>query len=140
MIKAIRHFGITVRNLEQDLFFYKKLLGFEEVKREELEGNYIDNLLNIKGVKLTYVKLKLKGTKVLLELWYFPNMSFVEQHSSHFALTVDNLDELITRLNDNKIGFFSPPIQHDKNKVRVCFCRDFSGNIIELVEEIKNEK
>ena len=135
MVKNIRHFGITIRNLEQDLYFYKKLLGFEEVKREELEGNYIENLLNIKGIKLTYVKLKLKGTKVLLELWYFPNMNFVEQHSSHFALTVDNLDELITKLNDNKIAFFSPPIEN--NKVKVCFCRDFSGNIIELVEEIK---
>lgn len=136
MIKNIRHFGITTNNLEFSLFFYKKLLGFEEIKRETLEGSYPENLLNTKGIKLTYVKLKLKGTKTLLELWYFNGLNFREKKTSHLSLTVSNLDELVEKLKSNNIDFLSPPILNEKDGVRLCFCTDYDGNILELVEEL----
>lgn len=135
MVKGIRHFGIITGNLEFALHFYRDLLGFEEVKRETLEGSYIENLLNNKGIKLTYVKLKLKGTKVLLELWYFHNnLKFNGLKASHIALTVDDLDELVAKLNSENIKFLSTPIE-TKEGNRVCFCTDYDSNLLEIFEE-----
>lgn len=137
-IKNIRHFGILVDNLEFALHFYKDLLGLQEIKRETLEGDYIENLLNTKSIKMTYVKLKLKGMKTLIELWYLHNFKLPHQKMSHIAFTVNNLDELIVRLRDSGIKFLSLPIKN--NKVKVCFCYDYSDNLIELVEPQKKIK
>jgi len=134
-VTKIRHVGVVTNNLDQALHFYKKLLGFKEVKRETLRGNYVENLFNVKGIELTYVKLKLRGTRTLLEIWYFPQIKMRGQKNSHIALTVENLDYMIKKLKEEYIEFLSPPLENKKGKVKVCFCTDFDGNLVELVEE-----
>jgi len=137
MIKNIRHVGIVVTNLEIALNFYVKILGLKEVVKKDLKGSYIENLLNIKDIQLTYVKLKTKNTKALIELWYFKQPKIVTNSNSHISLTVDNLDKLYKKLKSNNIKFLSEPIIDPEGKNKLCFCFDTEGNLLELVEELK---
>ena len=55
---------------------------------------------------------------------------------THFALTVGGLDELFLELSEKKVVFVSKPKISIDGKCKVCFCRDFEGNFIELVEKL----
>jgi len=134
----LRHAGILVYNLELSVKLYTDVLGFKEVKRGEVGGKIGEKLFNSQSFNLTYVKLKAPGSNVMLELWKIkdlvPNSAV---GLSHIALTVDNLDKIYEQLKERKLEFFSPPIKAEDSRVRLCFCKDYDGNIIELVEEHK---
>ena len=133
----LRHIGIIVFDIERAIRFYTKIFGMELVKKEILEGDYVETLFNWKDTKLTYAKLKSKGSKVLLELWHFWKPVSTDFHLSHLAFTVDNIDEIYNKLKEDKISFLSPPIMSPDKKVKVCFCRDKEGTLLEIVQELK---
>jgi len=49
-IERIDHINIVVSDLERSLRFYSELLGFKELKRAHLEGDWVDSIVKIKGV------------------------------------------------------------------------------------------
>ena len=53
---------------------------------------------------------------------------------SHFAMTVDNLDQTYKDLSDMELIFNAKPAISPDGGAKVCFCRDFDGTLIELVE------
>jgi len=137
MVK-LRHCGILVHNLELSVKLYTNIFGFEEINRGVVEGKFAEELFNLSPFSVTYVKLKAKGSNVRLELWKIKDFLPVDNSGlSHIALTVDNLDEIYKQLMERKLKFFSPPIKAKDSRVRLCFCRDYDGNILELVEEPK---
>tara|TARA_R100000664_G_scaffold17057_1_gene25931 strand:- start:5666 stop:5842 length:177 start_codon:yes stop_codon:yes gene_type:complete len=42
-MSLLRHFGITVANLDESIEFYRDLLGFEVVRIMDEEGEHIDS-------------------------------------------------------------------------------------------------
>ena len=60
MIKAIRHVGIVVSNLEKALSFWRDKLGFSVVSQMEETGAHIDAMMGLSGVRVTTVKLVIK--------------------------------------------------------------------------------
>lgn len=141
-MKEIRHVGIVVTNLDKALEFYKDILGFYVVRKMYETGEYIDNLLALKGVKVKTIKLAADDEN-LIELLYFEshsrkaiNKDVCDIGYSHVAFTVENLGYEYKRLKKKGVKFYcSPQISPDK-RVKVVFCRDPEGNIIELVEEL----
>ena len=142
MIK-LRHIGITVKNAEESLKLYRDYFGFNIVWDQIEEGDFIDGLSGISNIKVRTVKLKSKGDGMIELLQY---LSHPETNSnkdnitrigcSHFALTVDDLDQTYRDLTNLGLEFNHPPeISPDKN-AKVCFCRDFDGVLIELVQQI----
>ena len=142
-MKAIRHFGIVISNLDKSLHFYRDLLGLK-IKREALEeGDFIDNISNLKDTKVKTIKMA-ADDGYLIELLYYKshprkpdrNKKICNIGASHPAFTVENLDYEYKRLKEEGIEFTTPPQISSDGKAKVTFCYDPDNVLIELVEEI----
>lgn len=141
---SVRHVGICVNNIDKQIEFYKDL-GFEIINDSEIKSELIQKLYNTSYLymDLYCVKLKSKKDNSIIELIKQKHFTFESLYHelyqmaiTHIAITVDNLHEIYLKLYKNGITFFSPPIE-TKDNVKVCFCRDYEGNILELVEDLK---
>ena len=143
MISNLRHTGIVVKNLDKCLNFYLSL-GFHEVSREIETGSYIDKLVGLNNVKLECVKLALNENITLELLKYhshpyenndLPRMSN-RVGCSHIALTVSNILECFNLISQNGGGSINQIQTSPNGKVKVVYCYDPEGNIIEIVEDL----
>ena len=140
----IRHTGIVVSDAEKSIEFYTKLLGFE-IKKDMLEsGDYIDNFSDLKDVVVRTIKMTLENGDMVELLNYqthpeLPDMDrpITRIGCSHFAMTVDNLDETYDRLVEAGVEFNSPPQYSPDGVAKVTFCKDPDGSLVELVEELR---
>ena len=132
MIKNIRHTGIVVDDLDASMHFYCDLLGFKIQKKMDESGNYIDNMLSLNNVNVTTVKLKFDNNQMIELLYYHSHQrskafqEICQVGISHIAFSVNNLDNVYSRLYQKGIVFNSPP-QYSPD-----------GTFIELVEEINH--
>ena len=145
-IRNIRHTGIVVNNLKKSLYFYHNLLGFKIKKRMLEKGKATDRLSNLNKVNIETVKLDIGKKSGMIELLYFhshkrKNKDFKYNISkigiSHFAVTVNNLQKLYTKLKAHKIKFICKPIYSNDRTVKLTFCRAPEGTLIEMVQEMK---
>lgn len=98
-MKAIRHFGIVVSDIEKSLRFYRDLLGLK-IKVDVLEeGKFIDTILGIENVRVRTVKMAADDGYLIELLWYKShprkrrkNNDIRNIGASHPAFTVGNLD------------------------------------------------
>lgn len=141
-MKAIRHMGIVVADLDKAVRFYRDILGFKITREMNETGEYIDNLLALKGVKVKTVKMAADNGN-LIELLYFAShqrngarKDICDWGYSHIAFTVEDLDYEYKRLKGKRIKFNCAPQISPDGKAKVAFCRDPEGNRIELVEEL----
>ena len=54
MLTEVRHIGIVVKNIENSLKFYRDLLGLQIQRAMNESGEYIDNMLGFKDVKVAF--------------------------------------------------------------------------------------
>ena len=140
MIKDIRHTGIVVADLETSLYFYCEHLGFQITKQMVESGNYIDNILSLRNVKVTTIKLTSASGQMIELLKYHSHPAdqkmreIYEIGISHIAFTVADLDIEYQRLADKGIKFNSFPQLSPDGYAKVIFCRAPEGTLIELVE------
>ena len=142
-IKNFRHIGITVQNLRKSVNFFVKDLGFKIHKKMNEKGNYIENMLNLEKVRVTTVKLKAPDGN-LVELLKIQKIFLIKRigrvrfflHSTHFALTVKNLDTTFKKLK-KKYKFNAPPQYSPDGYARVTFFKGPENLHIELVEVLK---
>lgn len=147
MITGNRHTGLVVRNLEKSRFFYENLLGFRLWKQALESGSFIETVVGIPGVILEWVKLKAPDDSVLELLQYHSHPvndldsgfdTVTKLGLSHLALTVKNIDEAYLLLLKHEIHCNSAPQRSPDGKVKVLYCHDPDGIIVELVEECRN--
>jgi catechol 2,3-dioxygenase-like lactoylglutathione lyase family enzyme len=144
-VSAVRHAGISVKNLDRSLFFYNTLLGLTICKQADEKGEFISELLEMPDVNVTTVKLSAENGPTLVELLHFRNPAPQEKQkraifdfgSSHIALTVKNIDVLYAILVKAGVPFRSPPLVSDDGLAKVAFCADPDGTPVELVEPLK---
>ncbi len=140
MIKNIRHIGIVVDDLEKSLYFYRDLLGFQITKQMEESGDYIDNMLALRRVRVTTVKMALPGGQMIELLKYQSHppkeglREVCDIGITHIALTVNDLDSEYDRLRSEGVLFNTPPQLSPDGYAKVTFCRAPEGTFIELVE------
>ena len=143
MIRNLRHTGLVVRDLERAVTFYEAL-GLKVWRRETECGDFIDTVVGIAGVRIEWAKLEAPdGSLVeLLQYHSHPDDGLRQNaHSnrlgcSHIAYTVDDLAStclMVSRLGGSVIN---PPAKAPNGKVRVAYCHDLDGILMELVEEL----
>ena len=141
MIKAVRHTGVVVRDLEKSTEFYR-VLGFVEDNRAIEEGDFIDTVVGLQNTKLEWVKLKAPDGYLLELLQYHshPEQKEISKQKSnqlgcsHLAFSVDDINftcEKIEKMGGSVVNL--PALSNDKN-VKVAYCHDNEGNLIEIVE------
>jgi|TARA_R110000744_G_scaffold99591_6_gene192130 catechol 2,3-dioxygenase-like lactoylglutathione lyase family enzyme len=137
---SIRHTGIVVTDIEKSIDFYRQYFGFEVQKDMIESGEYIDNFCSLEGVKVRTVKMALENGD-MIELLDF--ISHPEENNekrinnigcTHFALTIENLDELYSAMTNNGVFFNCCPQFSPDGRAKATFCTDPDGTFIELVE------
>ncbi len=139
----LRHIGIVVRDVEKSKKFYQTLFNLEFVNQVVEEGEYVENLVGIKNASINWVKLKAKDDTIfeLLEYNNNPNKEKDNYKSnrlgcSHIAITVENINDIYNKLQEYNCKCKSKPIFSPDGKVKVMYCHDLDGTILEIVEEI----
>ncbi len=141
MRASIRHFGISVKNLNNMQKFFINNLGFKILRKMYETGFFIEKILNLKNVKVTTVKLKDKNNNII-ELLKFHNYKTKYNNwrgkvytigPTHIALNVKNIDLFFTK-NKKKLKFNSSPQISPDGKAKVAFCNGPENLIIEIVE------
>ena len=143
MIKAVRHTGVVVRDLEKSTEFYCAL-GFVEDNQAIEEGDFIDTVVGMQNVKLEWVKLKAPDGYLLELLQYHSHpeqKEIAKQRSnqlgcSHLAFSVDDIDTVCKEIKKIGGSVVSPPALTNDKKVKVVYCHDNEGNLMEIVEEL----
>ena len=141
MIKTIRHTGIVVRNLKKSANFYRAL-GFTDHNYAIEQGSFINKVTGLNKVELEWIKLKAPDGYLLELLEYKSHPEVLEitkQKSnelgcSHLAFGVNNIEqtcELIKKLGGDIVN---PPALTDDKKVKVAYCHDIEGVLMEIVE------
>lgn len=142
-VRAVRHAGIVVRDLERALAFYCGRLGFMVANRALEEGPFIATLLGLPGVRVETAKLSLPDGEAQLELLFFhhppgleasPPAVFHRFGPTHIALRVTDISRLYQSLTAAGIRFLAPPALAPGGRATVAFCFDPEGNPLELVE------
>jgi catechol 2,3-dioxygenase-like lactoylglutathione lyase family enzyme len=143
MISKIRHTGIVVRDLEKSLYFYLNI-GFKLSTRQVEQGNFIDQVVGLDGVKVETAKLY-SPCGSLLELLQYHSHSIKKKinnqksnqlGTSHIALTVESIKSAIVeivKLGGSKVN--DPSLSECGNYL-VAYCHDPEGVLLEFVEEV----
>ena len=143
MIEAIRHTGIVVNNLDRQISFYR-VLGFSKLSRRLETGPFIDQLTGINSVKVEWAKMKAPDGSVLELLKYHshslpipqPKATSNQMGCSHIALTVTEINEICRAIETSGGSVVNSPALSPDGNVKVAYCHDPEGVLIEVVEEL----
>jgi glyoxylase I family protein len=143
-IIAADHTGITVSNLERALIFWRDVLGFQLSHQAHQTGDLAREITGVAGAEIRIAVVKAPGHKIeLLEYLAPPDR---KQHvdlrpcdvgSVHVALTVDNLDALLSTIAASGWKAAGQPqtLQSGPNAgKRVVYVRDPDGTTVELMQ------
>mgnify|MGYP006091225151 CR=1 FL=1 len=144
MIKTIRHTGVVVRDLEKAANFYRAL-GFVDSNRDIEEGKFIDQVTGLINTKLEWIKLKAPDGCLLELLQYHShseNEEVTKQRSnklgcSHLAFSVDDIQNVCDKIRIAGGTVVNAPATTPNGKVKVVYCHDPEGVLMEIVEELE---
>ena len=143
MITGFRHTGIVVDKMELQLKFYRDILGMEVYYDKYEDGSWLYQIIPMNPDHYARIVKLGRDGKVMVELLQFKEWiyngnnlkEYNERGITHIALSVDNLQTVYDLLKSYKITLLSEePKTNPEKTAKVCFCRDFEGNLIELVE------
>lgn len=140
-VKALRHVGLVVENIDRSIHFYEQGLGFNVRARAIEQGDPISSIVGLKGTKLEWAKLTLPGGSLLELIQYHSPVSQNQEgcypanrHGcSHLAFTVNNLTNVMNTVKKYGGTLGNPRISTD-GTVRLVYCYDPDGIILEFVE------
>ena len=150
MIRAVDHINIVVTNLERAVRFYTEVLGFTKTKEAYLEGEWIDRIDGLRGVKARAAFIVAPAGEPRIELLEYeaPRGNLMPEASRantmglrHIALRVDDMDATVAKLLAAGVHVFSDPVrgpdgvvQHDAGEKVLVYFHDPDGVILELAE------
>lgn len=148
MIISFRHVGLVVNQLEDSIRFWCDTMGFRIHRTMKENGNHIDNIMGLKNVKLTTVKL-IDTNDNILELLKFnshPDKLKWQGHTNstgltHIAFNVENLDMFYEeKKKEGILTFKTPPQTTPDGAAKMTYAEGPEGVIIELVELMRQKE
>jgi len=151
MLGAVAHIGITVKDMERALAFYRDLLGLEVLGEVTIAGEEADRLTRIKGTTLRAVYLR-SGKDVTgppLELLHFvepaategvPYARLTNPGITEVAFWVRDIEKTYTELRAQGVEFYSPPQLFELagyGRVKAVYFWDPDGTTLELIQSLR---
>lgn len=143
--RALDHIAITVSDTQRSLDFYCGMLGLEQVEQHQLAAADVKKANAIDNARGQSTRLAATGTPGilidLLEFFDLPKDSAAVRPgivgATHFALSVDNLQDAYEELLAKGVVFDAEPVTFPLHtgSVTVVFLSDPDGNSIELVDQ-----
>jgi catechol 2,3-dioxygenase-like lactoylglutathione lyase family enzyme len=145
----LHHTGLTVRDLDRSLAFYRDLLGMDVVFEQEKQGGYLATIVGYEGAHVRMAHLAFGGDGHRLELFEYVEPSS-RGHASeprdvgvtHVCLAVEDIHALHARLRAERVEFYSEPVLVDTGANAGGFgvyLRDPDGITLELFQRPERE-
>jgi catechol 2,3-dioxygenase-like lactoylglutathione lyase family enzyme len=137
------HVGIVVDDLAAATAFFAEL-GLEKVGEAQLEGDWVDRVVGLEGVRSEIAMLETPDGDVRLELSKFHNPPGVGGDRDaapntpgirHITFMVDDLDAAIAGLRGHGAELVGE-VESYQRVIRTCYLRGPAGIIVELAERI----
>jgi len=142
MAIRLRHIGIVVSNLDNAIDLYTNYLGLT-VKGiyNGLNGEYQDRLVGINNVNMRVAILSMNDNNRIELLEYISPRGNKRDPllsnnigASHFAISVENIDDLYDRREQYDVEYISKPIISPDGYVKVAYATLMQECIVELVQ------
>jgi lactoylglutathione lyase len=144
---SLLHTGLTVRDLDRSLAFYRDTLGMETVFEQEKEGGYLAAIVGYPDARVRMAHLAFPGDGHRLELFQYlqpePRGEAGEPRDvgiTHVCLLVEDIAAVHERLRAAGVDFYSDPVLVDTGAntggVGV-YLRDPDGITLELFQRSK---
>ena len=136
----LRHVGLIVDDIDKSIKLYSDVLGFKP-KVDQLEkGDFFEHLTGLEGgIARTTKCYSQDGT--CIELIEYKSQKANKRKKdltyegfNHVALNIDDLDKIYLKLISLGIEFINEPRINPDKTAKVAFCKDFEGNLLELVQ------
>jgi catechol 2,3-dioxygenase-like lactoylglutathione lyase family enzyme len=141
---SLHHTGIIVPDLEKAAAFYKEWLGLSEHLHFDWDqsNDQVGDIVNLKDSAAKGVMLKGNGFRIELFEYSAPESSgdpasarSCDLGIRHIAFQFDDIDEAFQRLLDGGGSMHHEPVV--SGSMKVIYCRDPFGNIVELMQSLK---
>jgi catechol 2,3-dioxygenase-like lactoylglutathione lyase family enzyme len=146
---GVWHFSFTVSDMERSVAFYRDVLSFELIHRQEQANEYTRRLVGYADAHLRIAQFAVPGqprsrsTHDLELVEYIAprgtrgDIGICNPGASHLAIAVDDIDERYGRLIAAGVHFFSPP-----NRITAgvneggftCYFHDPDQIVLEMVQ------
>ena len=145
MVVNTRHTGIVVKDIDRAVRFYEGM-GMVLVNRMLEKGPYIEKMVGLPHVMLEWAKLRLPNHSLLELLQYHSHpygtgINALQESNrlgcSHIPFTVVDIEKGIEYVTANGGNVKKKYQLSPDRKVKVIYCYDPEGNILELVQELK---
>jgi len=142
-IQRMDHVGIVVDDLADAVAFFAQL-GLELQGEAQVEGDWVDRVVGLEGVRAQIAMLQTPDGHGRLELTKFhtPSSDGGYQHAPanasglrHVAFAVEDIDAVLARLRTRGAELVGELGRYE-DIYRLCYIRGPGGIIIELAEQI----
>jgi catechol 2,3-dioxygenase-like lactoylglutathione lyase family enzyme len=137
------HVGVIVDDLPAAIEFFVQL-GLEVDGTGSVEGELVDRIVGLQGVRSELAMMKTPDGHSRLELVKFHSPPYEGPHHDepsnapgirHLTFAVDDIDATVERLRGCG-GELVGPIENYEDVYRLCYLRGPAGIIVELAERI----
>jgi len=146
LVTGVDSIGLTVSDLDRSVSFYTKVLDFEKISEYEADGDALEHLQGVFGLRVRTARLRLGDESIELTEYLAPRGRPMPADSrsndrwfQHIAIIVSDMDRAYARLRQNKVQHASSGPQRlpDWNKnaggIRAFYFRDPDGHPLEVL-------
>jgi catechol 2,3-dioxygenase-like lactoylglutathione lyase family enzyme len=143
-IGRIQHVGLTVRDLDRSIRFYRDLLGCTIAFEQEKTGGYLAAIVGYPDASVRMVHLRAPAGTLVIELfeWREPSLRAADLEpaklgNAHLCFLLPDLRATHARLVEAGVDFLSPPVSVDTGANAGgwgLYLRDPDGIILELFQ------
>ena len=143
-IKRLDHVSVVVEDLEAAVKFFT-VLGMERGGDAAVEGEWVDRVNGIEGVKVDIVMMRTSDGHGQLELTKFHHPKLIDVEPAilppnalglrSVMFAVDDIDKTVASLQAIGGELMGEVVQYE-NMYRLCYMRGPAGIIVALAEEL----
>lgn len=127
---GINHFAVSVRDLEEAIEWYRRVLGFQLVVKDCIPGISVKTA-HMRGYGVILELFDAEGSVALPEYRRYPNDDLRVQGNKHFSISIQ--DREVTKRELKELGV-AIIMEADVWDTYGIFIADPTGNLIELFE------